>query len=276
MADINLIPITSAQNPKVKAWASLLEKKHRDRTGTFLIEGVHLLQEALKAEGLVSIEAIAVDDERGWPEELAGARLPERTPVYALPASVMAKCTGTDTPPPVFAVVTKPRYGHDALLREGGFVVALDGVRDPGNAGTLIRAADAVGADAVVLGRGSVDPYNPKTVRSTMGSLFHLPVVEGDLAELLPEAKRRGARLVGASLDARQSCYAFDWRPACWLLLGNESNGLSPAVSALVDAHVLIPMRGQAESLNVAMAGAVLMYEAMRQRYFSPNKNSCP
>jgi TrmH family RNA methyltransferase len=274
MADINLIPITSAQNPKVKAWASLLEKKHRDRTGTFLIEGVHLLQEALKAEGLVSIEAIAVDDERGWPEELAGARLPERTPVYALPASVMAKCTGTDTPPPVFAVVTKPRYGHDALLREGGFVVALDGVRDPGNAGTLIRAADAVGADAVVLGRGSVDPYNPKTVRSTMGSLFHLPVVEGDLAELLPEAKRRGARLVGASLDARQSCYAFDWRPACWLLLGNESNGLSPAVSALVGAHVLIPMRGQAESLNVAMAGAVLMYEAMRQRYFDPERRS--
>lgn len=267
--DIPLIPITSAQNPKVKAWASLLEKKHRDRTGTFLIEGVHLLQEALKANGLVTVEAIAVDAGRGWPEDLGGARPPERTPVYALPASVMAKCTGTDTPPPVFAVVTKPRQDTGVLHRAGGFVVALDGVRDPGNAGTLIRAADAVGADAVVLGRGSVDPYNPKTVRSTMGSLFHLPVIEGDLLELLPEAKRRGARIVGASLDARWSCYAFDWRPACWLLLGNESNGLSPAVSALVDERVLIPMRGQAESLNVAMAGAVLMYEAMRQRYYA-------
>jgi TrmH family RNA methyltransferase len=271
MADTSItpIPITSPQNPKVKAWASLLEKKHRDRTGTFLIEGVHLLQEALKADGLAAVEAVAFDAERGWPEELKGARLPERTPVYALPPSVMAKCTGTDTPPPVFAVVAKPRHDGHALHREGGFVVVLDGVRDPGNAGTLIRAADAVGADAVVFGRGSVDPYNPKTVRSTMGSLFHLPVIEGDLAELLPEAKRRGARIVGASLDARVTCYEFDWRPACWLVLGNESNGLSPAVSALVDEHVLIPMRGQAESLNVAMAGAVLMYEAMRQRYYA-------
>lgn len=268
-SNFTMVSITSPQNPNVKAWASLLDKKYRDRTGCFLIEGVHLLQEALKARGLVQIKAIAVDAARGWPDELTGVRLPEKTPVYALPASVMAKCTGTDTPPPVFAVVTKPRPDASALHRAGGFVVALDGVRDPGNAGTLIRAADAVGADAVVFGRGSVDPYNPKTVRSTMGSLFHLPVIEGDLAEWLPEAKRRGVRLVGASLDARQSCYEYDWGPACWLLLGNESTGLSPAVSALVDEHVLIPMRGQAESLNVAMAGAVLMYEAMRQRYFS-------
>jgi TrmH family RNA methyltransferase len=181
----------------------------------------------------------------------------------------MAKCTGTDTPPPVFGVVAKRLYTDDVLYSPDGFVVVLDGLRDPGNVGTLIRSADAIGADAVVIGRGSVDLYNPKTVRSTMGSLFHVPVVEGDLAELLPEAKRRGNRLVGTSLQAAKNCYEAEWAGGVWLLLGNESQGLSAESLSQVDEAVLIPMRGKAESLNVAMAGTVLLYEAMRQRYYS-------
>jgi len=263
--------IASPQNPKVKEWAALLDKKNRDRSGRFLLEGVHLVQEALQSGA--AVEVIAYDEQRGVPAELKPllARAGDVSggcDIYAATAAVLAKCAGTDTPPPVVAVAAKPPVDRAALLRPGALVVALDGVRDPGNAGTLIRSADAVGADAVVLGRGCVDLFNPKTVRSTMGSLFHLPVVEADLAELLPEAKRAGARLIGTSLQAAANCYDADWTGGVWLLLGSESQGLSPEVLAQMDESVLIPMRGKAESLNVAMAGTVLLYEAMRQRHY--------
>jgi TrmH family RNA methyltransferase len=259
--------IQSSQNVKVKEWAGLLEKKHRDRSGRFLIEGVHLVQEAIVSRA--DLEVLAYDLERGMPAELAPllGSVPE-CEVFAVSPAVMAKCTGTDSPPPVFGIAAKPFPDTKTLFGEGALVVVLDGLRDPGNVGTLIRSADAVGADAVVLGRGSVDLYNPKTVRSTMGSLFHLPVVEGDLAELLPEAKRNGCRVIGTSLQAAKSCYESDWTGGIWLLLGSESQGLSPESLAEVDEAVLIPMRGKAESLNVAMAGTVLLYEAMRQRHY--------
>lgn len=253
--------------------AALLEKKHRDRSGKFLIEGVHLIQEALLAGA--EVEMIVYDMERGMPEELASllAGGVQYGGQYAEASSaVMAKCTGTDTPPPVFGVVAKPRADAAALYHEQVLVVVLDGVRDPGNVGTIIRSADAVGADAVILGKGCVDLYNPKTVRSTMGSLFHLPVLEADLRELLPAARQRGVKLVGTSLQASDTCYSYDWRGARWLLLGNESTGLSEQALQLVDDNVIIPMRGKSESLNVAMAATVVLYEALRQREYMIDK----
>lgn len=264
------ITITSAQNDKVKSMASLLEKKHRDRSGKFIIEGIHLIQEAIRAGAL--LESVIYDTERGLPGELRGvlAQASGECEIIETTRAIMAKCTGTDSPPPVFGIVRKLEADPSALYREKGLVVVLDGVRDPGNVGTIIRSADAVGADAVVLGKGCVDLYNPKTVRSTMGSLFHVPVIEGDLGELLPAAKSGGLRLVGTSLQASANCYAHDWRGPTWLLMGSESDGLSEAALAQLDDRVIIPMKGQSESLNVAMAATVLLYEALRQRSFQP------
>ncbi|WP_183604741.1 TrmH family RNA methyltransferase [Paenibacillus phyllosphaerae] len=259
--------ITSVQNDKVKAMAALLDKKHRDRSGQFIIEGIHLVQEALLAKAEVA--AIVYDMERGLPKELAPLlESIDSCDLIEATSAVMAKCTGTESPPPVFGVVRKFSLDAQQLYKESSLVVVLDGVRDPGNMGTIIRSADAVGADAVVLGKGCVDLYNPKTVRSTMGSLFHLPILEGDLAELLSEAKSRGIRLVGTSLAATDTCYSFDWRGPTWLLLGSEGDGLSASSLAQVDHNVIIPMHGKSESLNVAMAGTVLLYEALRQRQY--------
>ena len=264
----SIVSLTSLQNDMVKAMAALLEKKHRDRTGQFLIEGVHLVQEALLAGA--DVQTVVYDAVRGIPSELKKLLQDTHCGIIEATTGIMAKCTGTDTPPPVFGIVVKPRYEQAAaLFKEQSLVVVLDGVRDPGNVGTIIRSADAVGADAVVLGRGSVDLYNPKTVRSTMGSLFHLPIIEGDLEELLPEAKKHGIRLVGTSLQATSTCYGYDWNGPTWLLLGNESNGLSPQVLEQVDESTIIPMHGRSESLNVAMAGTVLLYEALRQRQYT-------
>ncbi|MFF2889078.1 TrmH family RNA methyltransferase [Paenibacillus sp. NPDC057967] len=266
---MNHIYIGSPQNDKVKHWASLMVKKNRDREGQFIIEGVHLIQEAVKSEAAVL--QIVYDEERGMPAELEVMALTDKSNAEWISASraVMGKCTGTDTPPPVFAVLRKPDMPMNKLFGSTSLVIALDGVRDPGNVGTIIRSADAAGADAVVLGQGCVDLYNPKTVRSTMGSLFHLPIIQGDLTEMLPQARAAGAKAIGTSLQADHSCYGYDWRQPTWLLMGSESEGLSPEVRALVDESVIIPMEGGAESLNVAMATTVLLFEALRQRKFN-------
>ncbi|MBH5317547.1 RNA methyltransferase [Paenibacillus sp. GSMTC-2017] len=258
--------IGSLQNERVKQWASLLDKKYRDRTNQFIIEGVHLIQEALKAGA--EVKQIVFDEERGLPHELKEESYASTPGIEWVSTSkaIMAKCTGTDTPPPVFAVLNKLEISEEKLFGEDSLIIVLDGVRDPGNLGTIIRSADAAGADAVVLGKGCVDLYNPKSVRSTMGSLFHLPIVEGDLSELLPKAKAHGATLVGTSLQAEHSCYSYNWKRATWLLMGNESEGLSQHVREQLDEAVIIPMAGRAESLNVAMASTILLFEALRQR----------
>lgn len=259
--------ITSVLNEKVRSWSALLEKKHRDRTGMFIIEGIHLLQSALQAKA--AVETVLVDMER-TPSKEIDALLKEaklaNCMIYEVAPSVIAKCTGTESPPPILGIVMKMKPNEEDLYQTQSIVIVLDTVRDPGNVGTIIRSADAFGADAVVLGKGCVDLYNPKTVRSTMGALFHLPIIEGDLQLLLPEAQQRGIRLVGTSLQATKTCTEFNFDEPTWLLMGSEAEGLSAEVSQFVSDHVIIPMHGQSESLNVAMATTVLLYEAMRQR----------
>ncbi|MGG1519292.1 RNA methyltransferase [Paenibacillus oryzisoli] len=265
--------ILSVQNARVKEWASLLERRGRDKQGKYLIEGYHLLEEALKAGA--AVETILFLAEKGLPGELASLEGAAAVEWIGVSSAVLAKCSDAQTPQGVLAIVAKPAVGADTLLAGAhDLVVVLDGVQDPGNLGTIIRSADAVGANAVVLGSGTVDLYNPKTIRSTMGSLYHLPIVEADLADLLPRARERGVQLVTTSLQAQRSCYETDLREPAWLILGNEAKGVSPGVAALSDVQVIIPMQGQAESLNVAMAATVLLFEAMRQRMYPAQINS--
>ncbi|KHF32287.1 23S rRNA (uridine(2479)-2'-O)-methyltransferase [Paenibacillus sp. P1XP2] len=165
--------ILSTQNPRAKEWAQLLEKKHRDKQGKYLIEGIHLVQEALRSGA--DLECVAFDAERGIPSELASMADTGQTQWIGVSAAVIAKCSDTKTPQPVFAVVRKQKAAIGKLLaQKNSLVIVLDAVQDPGNVGTIIRTADAAGADGVIVGRGSADIYNPKTIRSTMGSMFHL------------------------------------------------------------------------------------------------------
>lgn len=296
--------IASAANPRVKAWAKLTERKHREREGKFLLEGVHLVKEALMAGW--PLACVAYDAGVGVPGELAawagtdagdagepgGVGRPDDAGLGSdasrfgpawIPVSpeVIAKCSQSETPQPVFAVAMKrpglagltERQSVDpasgAFDRESSLVAVLDGVQDPGNVGTIVRSAAACGATAVVLGRGTADVYNAKTLRATMGALFRVPVFEADLNELLPQARERGVAVVGTSLEAERSCYECDFRRGVWLVFGNEGSGLSPAVSSRVDERIIIPMTGNAESLNVAMAATVLLFEAQRQRLYN-------
>jgi TrmH family RNA methyltransferase len=257
--------IRSPQNPKIKWWSSLLERKYREREGRFLVEGVHLVQEAF-ASG-APVETVAYAWERGVPSELAELAEAEPERFVAVSEDVLRKCFSTVTPQGVLAVLRKPRHdAEDILARRRSLVVAVDGVQDPGNLGTIIRSADAAGADAVLLGKNTVDLYNPKTIRSTMGSLFHLPVAECDLAEWLPRAKAAGVAVYAARMEEADDVYSLDLTKDTWFVIGNEGAGVSPDVQRAAGAFVRIPMRGRAESLNAAMAATVLLFEAMRQR----------
>ncbi|BBI35166.1 TrmH family RNA methyltransferase [Cohnella abietis] len=264
--------ISSAANPRVKEWAKLLERKYREREGKFLLEGIHLVKEALDAQW--PLEVVAFDEGSGVLDTFAQYLEHEHKDGPAwIPVSpdIIMKCSETGTPQPIFAVALKRPPSAELLFgTEGGLVAVLDAVQDPGNVGTIVRSAAASGATAVVLGKGTVDLYNPKTIRATMGAIFHVPVLEADLSELLPEAAAQGVSLVGTSLQAAQSCYDYDFRCRnVWLVFGNEGSGVSEQVSELVHANVIIPMTGRAESLNVAMASTLLLFEAQRQRNFT-------
>jgi RNA methyltransferase, TrmH family len=256
--------ITSLNNPKIKQWSQLLNKRGREDQGKFILEGIHLVHEALKAN--LEVEVILFSLEKGYPMEL-----PDRSnlPCESIGVSdaVLTKCSDTQTPQGVLAVALKPEWSKEQLLEQvNGLVIVVDGVQDPGNLGTIIRSADAVGATGVVLGKGTVDLYNPKTIRSTMGSLLHLPILEYDLHELLALAGKHPIQLVSTSLQAEQSCYELDMTGSTWFIVGNEGSGVSESIQPFVNHEIIIPMRGKAESLNVAMAATVLLFEAARQR----------
>ncbi len=185
--------------------------------------------------------------------------------VFDLAPGVLERVADTVTPQPVLAVVGfAPELLEDLPVM--GRVLVLADVRDPGNAGTMLRTADAAGVDAVVTTDGTVDPTNPKCVRASAGSLFHLPVVRGGRApDALGTLRDRGLRLVGTVVHGGTDYDAFDWLRPHALVFGNEAGGLEPALVDRLDDLVTVPMAGRAESLNVSVSAAVLCFEALRQ-----------
>ena len=180
---------------------------------------------------------------------------------------VLATLADTSTPQGVVAVVQIRSLDLASLPGDADLVVVLADVRDPGNAGTILRSALAAGADAAVFGTGSVDPYHPKTVRAGAGALFRLPVVRGMETPAAIEAlKARGFSAIGADASGDTSYTDVEMTGRVAIVLGNEAWGLPAETSALLDRSVAIPMPGPAESLNVGIAGALLLFEAVRQR----------
>jgi TrmH family RNA methyltransferase len=223
----------------------------------FVIEGATLVAEALEAgfrlEGIY-VESSAIDRWRS----AQGSDLPAGLEVVEVVDGVMGRIASTVSPQPVMAVAALPSTSLADLVNPS-FVVVCEQVADPGNAGTIIRSAEASGADAVLFTPGSVDPYNPKCVRASAGALFHVPVVVDADPALL------GLPLVGAVAAGGAAHTAFDFRRPVALVLGNEAHGISPTVH--LDALVSIEHVGRSESLNVAMAATVLCFEIARQRH---------
>jgi len=260
--------VTSLTNPLVKSLRVLHLKKHRDETGLFLAEGLQLVRYAIEANWTVetlvcaagSLDQSAIADAAAQTKAAGGT-------VLKVPAAVLAKIARRDNPQTVLGVF-RQRFGSLAKVggpHDGsGLWVALDRIRDPGNLGTIIRTADAAGAQGVILIGESCDPFATETVRATMGSIFHVPVARAGESDFIDHAKTTPARLVGTHLTAAIDYRKADYRPPCVLVMGNEQKGLSDALAGACDQLVHIPMAGRAESLNLAVATGLMIYEARR------------
>lgn len=241
--------IDSAKNQKVKDWKKLHTKKDRTKTNTFLIEGEHLVEEALKAKG--TVKEILVKDESAIPSDLDVS-----IPCYVLSEDAFSAVTETETPQQIAAVCHMPLEKPDDLKR----LLLIDAVQDPGNLGTMIRTADAAGIDAVVLGEGTADPYNGKTLRSAQGSHFHIPILKRPLEAFVDDLKARGVAIYGTALQNGEAYQSVKAEEAFALIVGNEGAGVSNALLHKTDLNLYVPLYGQAESLNVAVAAAILLY----------------
>jgi len=248
--------ITSGQNKKVKQWRSLTSKKGRKATQTYLLEGWHLVQEAIKAQQ--KLPAIM-----GTADQLAAhaAELPADVATYELSFSIAQTLGDTGTPQGIFATVPLPKDTAGDPSTAKGVWLFLDYVQDPGNIGTMVRTADAAGLAGVVFGKGTASRFLPKVLRSMQGSQFHIELVEADLHDWISTFTGRQLPVYGTNLDPQ----AKDYRdvPALTagaIVMGNEGNGMAPDLQKLTTRNLYIPIKGQAESLNVAIAAGVVMF----------------
>lgn len=245
--------ITSTQNAQVKQWQKLKRKKERTKSNTFLVEGFHLVEEAIKAGWTIDQLILREESEHpGWASEMDSIRVSDH---------VFKSITETETPQGIAAVVQM----QDKKLKRHNRILLLDAVQDPGNLGTIIRTADAAGYDAVYVGEGSADRYNDKVIRATQGSIFHLPVLTADLALLLPELQENGYAVWAAALEGAVDYRDLTAPKKTALLVGNEGAGIDKRLIAQSDMAVKIPIFGQAESLNVSIATGILLYHTVNR-----------
>ncbi len=249
--------ITSTGNKQVKHIVQLQKKARlRDQEGVFIVEGPKMVVETpeeLLQECYIS-ESFA-DRWQGYSGEIVSD-------------AVMKIMADTMTPQGVLAVVRKPQYQLQELLqKQPAHLLLVEGVQDPGNLGTMFRTGEGAGVTGIILHKTTVDLFHPKTVRSTMGSIYRVPfIVAKDWEETIAEVSKAGVTLYAAHLKGKQMYDMFDYTKNCGFFIGNEGNGLTDETSKMADRLLRIPMEGQLESLNAAMAAGILMYEVGRQR----------
>lgn len=255
--------ISSTSNPQVKRLAQLQKKsKARNEEKVFIVEGIRMFAEVPKNR----VEKVYIS------ESLYNKKKDELDfqgmPVEVLSDSVFQHVSDTKTPQGILCVVKQKHYNIEELLKiENPHFMVLDNLQDPGNLGTIVRTAEGAGVDAVFLSKESVDIFNPKTIRSTMGSIYRMPVIYvDDLLELLTTFNKKGIKSYAAHLEGKNSYDQETYTGGTAILIGNEGNGLRDEVSQKADIWVQIPMKGQVESLNAAIAASVLMFEVARQR----------
>ncbi len=260
--------ITSTKNPLIKGIRALADRDIQESDDRLVVEGVRMIEEVL-ASG-VAVEVILYD-----PTAMTGPRAvavldrarQQGVPLVTATTRVVAACSQVETAQGIIAVVAHPRAAlSDVLASPRLIVVIADRIQDPGNLGAIIRIADAAGASAVVSTTGSVDARNPKAVRATMGSLFHLPVATAPTPQLIVALRERRVRILLADPAGSSDYTQVDYRPPIAVVLGNEGEGPDPLWWTASPTAVRIPLYGRADSLNVAVAAALLLYEAGRLR----------
>jgi TrmH family RNA methyltransferase len=261
------------RHPAVRRLRELLrDRSTRASARAFVVEGPRAVGAALERGAPLEAVYLGPNAERAFAPLVAQLR-DTGVPVDRLKEGVLERVGSTVTPQPVLAVAPMPDVDPSAVFDGDGVVLVASEVADPGNLGTLLRSAEASGARGMVIGTGSVDAYNPKVVRASAGAIFGVPLVEDwSVMDALGELRRSGRAVYGTRATGGRRPDEVDLVHASALLLGNEARGLDDDVAAQVDGWISIPMAGSAESLNVAMAGTVVCFEAARQRAASEGR----
>ena len=257
--------ITGFSNPLVKSLRGLREKKHRRREQRFLAEGLRLLTDA-RASGRLPEMLVMATGRAPHPllDALEADVLDAGGEVIEVPEEILAKITGKDNPQAVAGVFAEFDTSLPSLDRSAAPIwLVAQALRDPGNLGTMLRTGDAVGAGGLILIDDCVDPFSVEAVRASMGAIFTQRLVQANWSEFITWLRAGEGQLVAASLRDSQPYRSAPYRAPCFLLIGNESQGLPEDYESACDLRVTIPMRGSAHSLNAAVAGAVLAYEAL-------------
>lgn len=265
--------ISSTSNASVKQVAGLLKKgKLRAEADAYVVEGIRMVREIPKED----LRQLYIS------ETFAAAHEAWKDRAVIVADRVFKTMTDTSTPQGILAVAARKHYtlddlfaahgsdaheGHSGQVCQAPLILILESISDPGNLGTMLRMAEGAGASGLLMNRETVDIYNPKVVRSTMGSIFRVPFVYTDhLEDSLKTLQNRGVQLFAAHLKGRGYHFETSYTKASGIMIGNEAAGLSDRIASMADTYIKIPMDGQVESLNAAMAATIIMYEAKRQR----------
>lgn len=256
-----LMLISSSSNPHIKLIASMLKKaKMRNEEDAYIVEGIRMVRE-IPADDLKQV----------YVSETFAKNHPEwENQAVIVTDKVFKSISDTATPQGIMAVARQKHYELEALLKTTKtppLFLILESIQDPGNLGTMMRMAEGAGATGLIMNRETVDMYNPKVVRSTMGSIFRVPFIyTDDLKNTLQKLKGEGMQLFAAHLKGQGYHFEVSYVGSSGILIGNEAAGLSDEIADMADTYIRIPMDGQVESLNAAMAATIIMYEAKRQR----------
>lgn len=255
--------ITSTSNPQVKRLLQLQKKsKAREEENVFVVEGIRMFSEV----PVERVEKVYIS-ETLYNKKKHDLNL-DKFSVEILTDNVFSHVSDTKTPQGILCVVKQKKQELETLLNlENPHFMILDNLQDPGNLGTIVRTAEGAGVDAVFMSKDCVDIYNPKTIRSTMGSIYRMPFLYvEDVLEFMELLKKNGITTYAAHLEGKHTYDEEDYKSGTAILIGNEGNGLRPEVSGKADVWVCIPMAGKVESLNAAIAASILMFEVSRQR----------
>ena len=263
--------ISSKDNELVKNIKKLKDKKYRDLENVYIVEGIKMLKEAIVENA--SIKQIIICDDCEKSDLISKEMMYEiaKYDCVYVTSKVFKYITEVQTPQGVMAIIEKNNRDKEINYDED-IIVALDDIQDPGNLGTILRTIDSIGLSQVLISKGTADPYNPKVVRSTMGAIYRVKVIEcDDLKETLKEIKKNKFKILATSLDDSKSIYDIKYNKKV-IVIGNEANGVEEEIVKLSDEKIKIPMLGKTESLNASVATGIVLYEYVRQKIEGTNK----
>ena len=265
--------ISSKDNEFIKHVKKLKDKKYRDLNNEYIIEGIKIIEEAINENANIKQVVICDDCEKtsNIPKDLM-YEIAKQECVYVT-SKLFESLTDVTNPQGILAIVEKNTVKSQTAGNEEeeidynqDIIVALDDIQDPGNLGTILRTVDSIGLSQILVSKGTADSYNPKVVRSTMGAIFRVKIIEcEDLEKTLKEIKKHKFEIVVTSLQTKNSIYDIDYKKKV-IVIGNEANGVEEKIQKLADKKVKIPMLGKTESLNASVATGIILYEYVRQK----------